>query len=641
MPSQSDAHDDDEEEVAREQPDDDAEEAGTGRWSAVAVSDLPGTTSQVNVVIESCAYASELYVVNRAYALMAKGVGRLALELEPGRYKVRQRIGYSEHVQDLEVSGSLEPCIVKLPRLEFPSPIPLPGTSLVSVPPGPRPFSYGSGTFRFVLRTPLGGNSLLSDAQVEHMHAEMRRLRLESFDGKLSVPFNEASTSGDAPGTLTFSSEQPPGVYVVVQERGRNRQVCMPILIRKARTTVVFGLTLSDEGEPIPVELGHAGMAMLRNVDLTGEYEESLLRMEAARKAIAAGRHVYGWSDAVPDEVLHALGQPENVLLDLMDVYLGWHCLNPRIADHGEPLPEGERPLLQVDRAALLTRLKRASAVLGRDSADVVALVHALNIVPSDIEVLPVDAPPLLKRSWDRLLSFSEGNAQAGSVMVFPYQVEPSSTWFQWSEEPGARAKAIAEVEETSARSRIDGRMPEISHLGGGGGALGSLGVAVLISLPVKELLSYGLKVMRDAVIERIPRRKGPPVVTFENVEAMLAALLEDKSFQDWLNKAQSVLEAEGRTIKDESMGRLILGLRSLSDPTLVEALGADAVAKQVLAALRLPQSRMVQLVKDLLNVVVNRLDRGDKAAILAVLRGAVGVVEAWLKSSPAPLKKP
>lgn len=637
MPSQSDAHDDDEEEVLREQPDDDDDEADASRWSVVAARELPAAASQVNVIIESCAYASELYVVNRAYALVAKGVGRLALELEPGRYKVRQRIGYSEHVQDLEVSGSRERCNLKLLRLEFPSPIPLLGTSLVSGSPGPRPFSYGSGSFRFVLRTPVGEDLLPCDAQVEHMYTEMRRLRLESFDGKLSVPFNEPSASGDPPDALIFSSEQPPGMYVIVQERDGNRQVCMPILVREARTTVVFSLALSDERQPVPVELGHAAMAMLRDEDLTGEYEESLLRMEAARKAIAAGRHVYGWSNAVPE------GQTENILLDLMDIHLGWQCLNPRIADHGEPLPEGERPLLHVDRAALLTRLNNACAVLGRESADVRALVHALNFGRSEIDVLPPGAPPLLRRSWDRLLSFEEGNAQAGAVMVFPYQVESSSTWFLWSEEPGARAKAIAEADEADAPSRDSRRYWDISlpSLGGGGGMPGDFGMtdALTMSLSVKKLL----KVMRDAVVERISRvgRKGPPVVTFKNVEDMLAALLEDESFQNWLNKAQFVLEAEGKTIRDDSMRRLISALRSISDPTLLEALGADAVARQALAALRLPQSRVVQLVKDLLSGVVNRLDPADKVAILAVLRGVVGVAEAWLKSSTAPLKKP
>ncbi len=529
---------------------------------------------------------------------------------------------------------------MKLPRLKFPSPIPLLGTSLVSAPPGPRPFSYGSGTFRYVLRTPVGGDSSLSGAQAEHMHAEMRRLHLESFDGKLSVPFNEASSSGNPPGVLIFSSEQPPGVYVVVQEREGNRQACMPILVLEARTTVVFSLTLSDDGEPVPVDLEHAAMAMLRDKDLTGEYEESLLRLEAARKAIAAGRHVYGWSDAVPDEILLALGQPENILLDLMDMYLGWHCLNSRIADHAEPLPEGERPLLQVDRAALLIRLKKVCTVLGRDNADVMALAHALNLDRSEIEVLPLDAPPLLKRSWDQLLSFKEGNVQAGSLMVFPYQVESSATWFQWSEEPGARAKAIAEAAETSAPSRWEVSLPGLGQIGGVPGDLGG-SLMLTISLPVKELLSYGLKVMRDVVIDRIPLWKGPPVVTFENVEAMVAALIGDKSFEDWLNAAQSVLETEGRTIKDESVRRLISGLRSLSDPTLLEALVAETVAKQVLSALHLPQSRVIQLVKDLFNGVVTRLGRGDNAEILAVLRKVVVGAEAWLKARPAPTKKP
>lgn len=65
MQSQSDA-DDDEEEVTRKRPDDDDEEAGAGRWRAVASGDPAAAISRVNVVIGSHAYASELYVVNRA-----------------------------------------------------------------------------------------------------------------------------------------------------------------------------------------------------------------------------------------------------------------------------------------------------------------------------------------------------------------------------------------------------------------------------------------------------------------------------------------------------------------------------------------------------------------------------------------------
>ena len=122
-----------------------------------------------------------------------------------------------------------------------------------------------------------------------------------------------------------------------------------------------------------------------------------------------------------------------------------------------------------------------------------------------------------------------------------------------------------------------------------------------------------------------------------------MAALLSSKSFEDWLPKAQQVYEAEGKTIKDESMRRLIAGVRAFSDETLVNALGADAVAKQVLATLRLrlPQSRVVQLVKDLLKVVVTRLAYPDRTAILVVLRGALDVAAAWLLAPPAPPKNP
>lgn len=606
MTSQSEAPDGDEEDVEGERPDDEAEGSDVYSQTAVGVRELPVGPLRVNVVIESSAYASELYVVNRAYALVAKGVGHLALELGPGRYKVRQRIGYCERVDELEVLESQMLLTMVLPPLEFASPIPLPGTSLL--PPksaGLRPFSYGSGNFRFILRHPIAPGSILTREQGEHMYAEMRRLRLESFDGTLSIPFEGRTEFDGVSGLAVFSVKQPPGTYLLIQEREGARQVCMSILVREARTTAVFSLALSDDGDPFPVELGHAAVAILRDQDLTGDYEKSLHRMEAVRKALGAGRHVYGWSNPIHDSV----EQPENVLLDLMDAHLGWRCLNLENADQAEQ----ERPLLQVDRVALLARLKRASAVLGAASADVAALVHALHLDHSGIEVQSFDTPPLLKRSWDRLLSFKEGNSKAGLVMDFPYRVETSSTWFLWSEQPGERAANFPKI--------FTGNAPSTS---------------------LSKLVTYGLRVIRATVLgQRQYPRMAPPKATFESVEEMLAELLANRSFLEWLNRVQIVFEAETDTIEDESMRQLISGLRSLSDPVLLEALGAGAIAKQVLSALDLPQVRVVALMKALIHDNWGRLNREDRDALAAILEGVVGMPDAWLEEGGPALKQP
>jgi hypothetical protein len=167
-------------------------------------------------------------------------------------------------------------------------------------------------------------------------------------------------------------------------------------------------------------------------------------------------------------------------------------------------------------------------------------------------------------------------------------------------------------------------------------------------------MVGMGLKAILDFVRTPQPRKKldapttlnSPTpmavVVTLDDVVKMLAALLRDGDFQEWLNKAQTAYENEGMVIKDESMRRLIAGLRSLADPKLVEMLGAETIAQQVLASLKLPRSRVVQLVKALLNGVATRLAGPDRQAIVAVLHSAVDVAEAWLWAPPnEPPKQP
>lgn len=644
MPSPSESSGDEEEHV-RDDAEDEDDGAASGPLSSAPVA--LGLTTRYRVTVESAAAASELYVVDRSYALVAKGVGRLSMDLEAGRYKVRQRIGDSEHVVELAVLEGSSPTTVTLPPLSFPTPLPLPGTSLLSGSPGPLPFAFGSGNFRFVLRTPVGADVELTPEQVDRIHRERDRLRLEKVDGSAAQQFNAPGVSEySARGTLTVSLRLQPGTYLVVQQRTSGRQACMPVVVCEGMTTAVFCLALSDEGQEVPMGLRHAAIAILRDVDLKGGYEASLLRLEAARKAMAAGRQMFGWASDSSLLSVNDGAQPENVLLDLMDAYLGWRCLNPRSTDRGERLPDEELQIVSVDMNAAWERLERAASVLGWSHGDIVAIAHALRPTDGGLNVAAIKDPPLLRRCWEQLLSFETGNAQAGAVMPFPFQVEPSSTWFIWSEEPGCRAASIAEATGSESRRTLDGSL-EVLRPGGreiesvGGGVLTTIG-GLSVSNPVKELLTFGLKVMKDVFVQRLPRmrRDEAPVVTFKDVQAMVAALLADKSFQEWLNRANAVLVSDDKAVKDESLKRLIAGLRSWSDPALLETLGADAVATQVLAALRLPQSRVVQLVKELLTRVVARLDSGDKAAVLSVLDSVVAAAEAWLQAPPDLPKK-
>lgn len=560
----------------------------------------------VSVSITSHALAAELEVVDAGYAHLGGGVGALRLKLAPGHYQVRQRVGFKEEVHELEVRSGVESQDVELPPLQFASPIPLPGTSLSRASTARRPLEFGEGNLRIVLRAPTGNSNAASPLPLDHIRAETRRLRIESLDGQVSLPLADKADSDGSQDVFVASFQVQPGPYLLVQEQESGRQACMSVPVRPDRTTFVFSLALRrDSGDAIALQLGNSAMAVLRTDQLGAAYEDSLLRMEAARKALSRGGGAHGWSEGQPSvpqshpQENTAQGRVENTLLDLIDLQL-------RLQAPGASPQE---------RASGLICLERVSAVLGAQSADVLALRHALG---EHYQAVPLEGPPLLKRSWSRLLAFEEGDTLADSVMPFSFQVAPSPVWFIWTEQPGVRAKAFGSSSVGAVALRRDSPAIAVS----GDEAPGAH--------PVTEMLAQGIKALWGAVSERLIGRR-MPAVTFENVESMLAALLKTELFRVWMGRAQKAFEEEGKLVEDESMRSLISSLLSMSDPTLVETLGAEAVAKSVLASLRLPRSQVKRIAKRLLIGVIARLEPEDRRAMLDVLRNVVDVAEAWL----------
>ncbi|MFJ3468393.1 hypothetical protein [Pseudomonas sp. NPDC090201] len=600
----------------RERDDEEIEAPAPVAWQ------VPGGEN-VRVRFTSSADASELYLVNRGYALIAKGVGVLDLQLEPGQYKMRQRIGYCESVQDVGVSDHSDWMDVELPALAFPSPIPLPGTSLADAGL-PRPFSLGEGNFRFVLRAPIDAGSQLDTATAEHMREEMRCLRIERFDGAKSWPMSDARILPEAPGVLVFDTTLPAGGYVIVQQREERRQLCLPVLMLPGQVTAVFSLALKDEtarGEErlsVAVELDHAAIAMLSANALELPYEASLFRLEAARKGLGAGRRVYGWSG--PDDV-------ENILLTLMDLQLGLRSLTAPVNEPGELAPGHAQPAPEVDPGGLKARVQQLGAQVGQGNADVSALGYALKLTDAQTRGPTLTAPPLLRRSWDQLLATPGGNELLCELMDFAFQTEPSSTWFLWSEVPGVRTAALVEPPKPSAATN-----DEI--------AMASRVPQVTLMSAFKDILVSALHLGRRVIDSNLTRKRlgddaqeHDSPMSIDSVEAILAALIANKAFITWLNQVQLDVQADDKVFADESMNRLFHNLRTLCDPNLVSMLGARAVARQVLTTLRLPQRRVIELVKELIRWIVGKVPDSDRQVILAALQQAAGSVQIWLKA--------
>jgi hypothetical protein len=575
----------------------------------------------VAVSVTSHAHAAEIEVVNTGYALVGRGVGELNLKLAPGQYQVRQRIGFAENIHEFEVApGRTEPLSMELPRLEFASPIPLEGTALALPHAAHRALDVGHGTLRIVLRAPVLAGGKVATEQLEHLQAEADRLCVESFDGRSANAL--ARVAADRlPGEFVASFELPPGPYVLVQEQEAHRRACMPFPVRPGRTTFVFALVLhQDTGSRIPMRLANATVVMLPTEQLVQPYEDSLLRLEAARKAMSSGGTAHGWANVtgVGPGSGELLSGVENTLLDLMDLNLALQSL---VAP-----PDASSP----EHASARERLERISTALGPDSADVLVLRHALGMPLGAGELA---GPPLLTRSWRRLLSFEEGDARAGEIMPFAFEVEPSKVWFIWTEQRGARR--LEEVNATAGN--------EVTRLATGASASPAANASphltesldgTVEARPLARMLAQGVKSLWGTVSERLLGRR-MPVVSFEDVESMLAELLKKEEFRKWMLHAKEVFEAEGGRVEDAAMRRLLSSLRMMSDPTLVDTLGAEAVAKSVLASVRLPRRQIKQLMKRVLFGVLMRLEPQDRAAMLMVMREVVDVAETWLKASP------
>lgn len=333
--------------------------------------------------------AAELYLVDSTYALIAEAVGRLDVDLVPGQYQVRQRVGNTESIHEFQVSAEL-PASFSLPRLDFATPIPLPKSSLAKdTGLEHRVLEAQKGNFRLLLWTPVSGGPLLVGALAKTLET----LSLETFDGQ-RIPLKAESNDHSAWIALDLN----PGSYVLVQRVAPNRQRCLPLRIARGLVTAVYLVLLRDDsGNEIPLELEHGAITLLPSSMKGDEVVGPLRRLEAARKALALGREVSGWS------AWGEAGSAENPLLALIDGHL----------------PGASAPV---------------DDVLGD------AELMASSIAPGQPQSRALTGPPLLRRSWSLLWKIPSGNAALLALFPFDYTVEGSNTWFIWSEAPKARA---------------------------------------------------------------------------------------------------------------------------------------------------------------------------------------------------------
>lgn len=490
--------------------------------------------------------ASELLLLNGAYNQVGQAIGSLDVDVAPGQYHVRQRIGGTESIVQFDVQQDAQAQKLSLKPLDFPSPAPIIGTSTfqkVVVDDWKKPPALvGKPGIRFAMRAPGQTSGEIPDeAALTHLKAEMARLRIETMQSDLVCNFQDGGGTAnlDENGLFLRDVALQPGQYVLVQSMDGDQQRCLPLIVHAIWSPRVYLLCLRDlEAEGLdtylPVHLENASIIYWPSESADSPAQPDLIRIEAARKALARGRSLGGYLDSSPNAV--SLRDP---MLALIDAYLVL------------------KDMLPSETGQAAAAIDAAARALGEDFPDVIALRHAYASalaakspapapVPAPLAPGELSGPPMLANSWRHLLAARRANALLSKIMPADFVPEPSSTWFIWTEKPGSRS---------ASRGRA-GEPPRLAD----------------------EMAEFGARA--------------------------LTALLGSPKLKGWIARAGEGLRREQGTTPgpgDALLAKLLEGIATIESPLLQQAFGREELVRRVLSSLNLPNARL----KDLLDALV------------------------------------
>lgn len=505
---------------------------------------------------------SELFLVNEAYNVVGEGVGKLSLNLPSGQYHLRQRIGDTERIQELEVSSTDQALAISLDPLDFASPAPIVGTSTfrpVPLEDWKKPEDLvGKPGLRLVIRDPGNGGLNVeppSQEALENLRAEKARLHIEKLDGTLVGDLETGSGPADITESALFLKDMSlaPGHYVLTQDEDGGRVRCLPLIVHVDWAPRVYLLSLRDQktGKFLPINLDNASIIYWPTSLGTSPEQSDLIRLEAARKALTRGRSVGGYFDAGD---LSANGGIRDPMLALIDAHL-------LVANM-----QASTSRQAADNAAKV--INAAAFALGEDFPDVRALRYAFERYLSGEReasvvnlVQTLGGPPLLAPSWPYLIASTKTNAELSQTMSFPFIPDASGTWFLWTENAGVR-KGAAKGQAGAGAS--EATLPSIAHATSG------------------EM--------------------------FDTAVRALVTLTESGFIKDWVERLNAlVAEGKGTAASDRAdpmLPHIVEGLAAMQNPMFLKAFGAEELARRVLLNLNLPSDRLPELLQTLRNTL-------------------------------------
>lgn len=343
-------------------------------------------------------HSTETFIIDHAFNLVARGVGRMHCELPPGIYKLKYRNGGALQQTLLEVSVGSPPIAVTAPSLAVSGAAPLRGGQDVSntqlleaerISSGPA-MAVGRGSHLFLfVRSP--ATASLPDEPADRFFLSVHQLDGEKVAELFFAP--PAPCAGILvqldPGAYRLRSGCENGSFeqIVVTSAGWMTQV---FLERRVYRTAL-------------VALGEASVLMCRG---PFQPEDEMLRYaEAARIALGSRRRT------MPRQLI------QDLLTDKFESpMLGVYAAHSLIADNDK---------------SLLHRLVNVLQRLVPNHPDVLALIPEAR--PSDIAV-----PPMLRSSWDLLLKATLSEraqlAEGSLAARIPATLLDGTPWLIWPE---------------------------------------------------------------------------------------------------------------------------------------------------------------------------------------------------------------
>jgi len=403
------------------------------------------SNSDILLTVLAADQASEVFVIDGQFKVLARGIQSVELRIPPGIYRAKVRVGnmQGEKLFSVEPSEPGNHKLVQLDAIEFSSPIPLERTSTtheyrqqalrdeMRVAPVPTVnLGTGAGLVIF-LRDPSTLYSNLDAASLESYAKNFRGFLLSDWDGQNCHALDEIGMLDASHGYLMLSATVNPGAYALSRPSDNTERLSLPLVVPDNWSLQVF-VTMDPAGHNallLRANFNDAAMAFERPNAVFSPSRPDLNVLELARDALARGHNIIG--DRSMEQLL--AGKVENPMMGIFAAHLLLLDKNPNLS-----LAE--------------TVVANTATLIGADYPDLLALSWKLNYSKyvrtkegqAELDAVPLlgrlKYPPLLQLSWHYLM---QAYRSAPDEATFDAELRrlsgrliSSSVWLCWTSFP-------------------------------------------------------------------------------------------------------------------------------------------------------------------------------------------------------------